>query len=46
MILAGIAEREGHKIGFGQFMKYGVPVAVVCMAISTAWIWVRYIAFA
>ena len=46
VILAGIAEREGYKIGFGQFMRYGVPVAVVCMAISTAWIWLRYIAFA
>ena len=46
VILAGIAEREGYKIGFVQFMKYGVPVAVVCMALSTVWIWVRYVAFA
>lgn len=46
VILAGIADREGYKIGFGQFMRYGIPVSVGCLAFSTIWVWLRYLAFA
>tara|TARA_B100000029_G_scaffold482695_1_gene533062 strand:+ start:556 stop:1944 length:1389 start_codon:yes stop_codon:yes gene_type:complete len=46
VILAGIAEREGHKIGFMQFVRYGVPLTIVILILGTGWIWLRYLAFA
>ena len=46
VILAGIAEREGHHIRFVEFMKYGIPVTFVVLVIGTFWVWLRYLAFA
>ncbi|MGH2418801.1 MAG: SLC13 family permease [Candidatus Limnocylindria bacterium] len=43
VILAGMAEREGHPIGFGQFLRYGLPVTVGTMLIATAYVWLRYL---
>jgi Na+/H+ antiporter NhaD/arsenite permease-like protein len=43
VILAGMAEREGHPIGFGQFLRYGLPVTIGTMAIATAYVWLRYL---
>ena len=43
VILAGMAEREGHPIGFGQFLRYGLPVTLGTMLIATAYVWVRYL---
>jgi Na+/H+ antiporter NhaD/arsenite permease-like protein len=46
VILAGISEREGHRIRFVEFMKYGIPVTIVVLVIGTIWVWLRYLAFA
>lgn len=46
VILAGIAEREGHHIRFVEFMKYGIPTTIGVLVIGTIWVWVRYLAFA
>ena len=43
VILANLAEREGHPIRFWAFMKYGVPVTLGSMVIATAYVWVRYL---
>jgi Na+/H+ antiporter NhaD/arsenite permease-like protein len=43
VILASMAEREGHPITFGAFLRYGLPVTVGTVLISTAYIWVRYL---
>ena len=43
VILAGMAEREGHPISFGQFLRYGLPVTVGTMVIATAYLWLRYL---
>jgi len=43
VILAGMAEREGHPITFGQFLRYGLPVTLGTMLIATAYIWIRYL---
>jgi Na+/H+ antiporter NhaD/arsenite permease-like protein len=40
----GIAERAGHPIGFMYFLRIGVPVTIVTLAIGTAYIGLRYIA--
>lgn len=33
----GIAKREGHPISFARFLVYGLPVALVSLAIATLW---------
>ena len=42
---AGMAERAGTPIGFIAFLKVGLPVTVLSIAIATAYISIRYIAF-
>ena len=44
VILASMAEREGHPITFGAFLRYGLPVTVGTVLISTVYLWVRYLA--
>ena len=43
VILASMAEREGHPISFGAFLRYGLPVTVGTVLISTVYLWVRYL---
>ena len=43
VILASMAERDGHPIGFWTFMRYGVPVTLGSIVISTVYIWLRYL---
>ncbi|SMD25439.1 Na+/H+ antiporter NhaD [Kibdelosporangium aridum] len=46
VVMLGLAERSGHRISFWQFTKYGLVVAFVTILISTAYVWLRYFAFA
>jgi len=43
VVLASMAEREGHPISFGAFLRYGVPVTIGTVLISTVYIWLRYL---
>ncbi len=43
VILAGMAEREGHPISFVRFLKYGLPVTLGTMVIATGYVWLRYL---
>jgi Na+/H+ antiporter NhaD/arsenite permease-like protein len=43
VILAGMAEREGHPITFGQFLRFGVPVTIGTTVIATIYLWVRFL---
>ena len=43
VILAGMAEREGHPISFGTFLRYGLPVTIGSMLIATVYVWLRYL---
>jgi Na+/H+ antiporter NhaD/arsenite permease-like protein len=40
---AGLTERAGRPIGFMAFLRIGVPVTVVSIAISTVYVLVRYV---
>jgi Na+/H+ antiporter NhaD/arsenite permease-like protein len=42
VVVLGLADRAGHRIGFLEFAKYGTLVAVVTMAISMLYLWLRY----
>jgi Na+/H+ antiporter NhaD/arsenite permease-like protein len=45
VVVVGIAAKNGHPISFWRFTKYGVVVAVVTIAISWLYLWLRYYAF-
>ncbi len=40
---AGMAERAGQRIGFVEFLKVGVPVTLLSIAIATGYIALRYL---
>jgi Na+/H+ antiporter NhaD/arsenite permease-like protein len=42
VVVVGIAGRAGHPIRFVEFMKYGALVTVVSIAVSAAYLWLRY----
>jgi Na+/H+ antiporter NhaD/arsenite permease-like protein len=43
VILAAMSEREGHRVSFGAFLRYGLPVTIGSMLIATVYLWVRYL---
>ena len=42
LAVAGIAERNGIRFGFIQYLAYGVPMTLVSIAICQAYVWLRY----
>jgi Na+/H+ antiporter NhaD/arsenite permease-like protein len=43
VVVANLAGRADHPITFGRFLRYGVPVTVVTLVISTVYVYVRYL---
>ncbi len=43
VIAAGLSEKNGHKITFWEFTKYGVLITVISLLISTAYIYLRFL---
>jgi Na+/H+ antiporter NhaD/arsenite permease-like protein len=43
VVVANKADRAGHRIGFGEFLRLGAVVVAASLVISTAYIWLRYI---
>jgi Na+/H+ antiporter NhaD/arsenite permease-like protein len=46
VVMLGIAEKNGHRITFWQFAKYGVPVTVVTVLLCVPYLWLRYFVLA
>jgi Na+/H+ antiporter NhaD/arsenite permease-like protein len=46
VVVAGIAEKNGYKISFLEFMKYAIPVWFMTILVSHLYIWLRYFCFA
>lgn len=44
LVTVGIADKNGHQVTFGQFLSYGIPVAVGSMVLASAYILIRYYA--
>ena len=38
-----MAEHEGRRIGFLEFLKIGLPVTLLSMVLATAYIALRYL---
>jgi Na+/H+ antiporter NhaD/arsenite permease-like protein len=43
VVLAALSEREGHRISFGTYLRYGLPVTVAMLLLSSLYLWVRYL---
>ena len=43
VVSAGIAESAGHPIGFVRYLKYGVPIALQGLVLSSVYLWVLYL---
>ena len=42
LTIAGIAERNGIRFGFVQYLVYAVPMTLVSIAICQLYVWLRY----
>jgi Na+/H+ antiporter NhaD/arsenite permease-like protein len=42
VVATGLAYANGHKITFGQFFKYGLPVTFVSIALALPYVLIRY----
>jgi Na+/H+ antiporter NhaD/arsenite permease-like protein len=40
VVAVRMLEHRGHKVGFGRFMRIGVPFTVVAVVASCAFLWV------
>ncbi|WP_444544197.1 ArsB/NhaD family transporter [Planotetraspora silvatica] len=43
VVVLGLAARNGTRIGFWQFTKYGLIVTCVMVAVATPYLWLRYL---
>jgi len=43
VIVAGIAERNGYPLTFKHYLKYGLPLMIESIIISSLYLWVRYL---
>jgi Na+/H+ antiporter NhaD/arsenite permease-like protein len=46
VVMLGIAERNGYRIGFWQFARYGALVTAVTVLLCVPYLYLRYFAFA
>nr|WP_320115649.1 ArsB/NhaD family transporter [uncultured Desulfuromonas sp.] len=42
VIVIGLSEKAGHRISFGQFLKYGVPTMLLTIFLSMIYLYLRY----
>ena len=45
VLVANLATRNGLKISFLEFFRYGLVTTMITMLIASAYIWLRYLAF-
>ena len=43
VVVASLAERSGHPIGFGDFLRYGLSATGLSLLLASLYIWVRYL---
>jgi Na+/H+ antiporter NhaD/arsenite permease-like protein len=43
VVSAGLAKKNGYKISFWEFTKYGSIITIITLAISTIYIYFRYL---
>jgi Na+/H+ antiporter NhaD/arsenite permease-like protein len=43
VIVAGLAEREGHGFSYWEFLKIGAPLTFIALVLSSLYIYLRYL---
>jgi Na+/H+ antiporter NhaD/arsenite permease-like protein len=43
ILAASLAERSGHSIDFGIFLRYGVITTTVSLLLVSFYVWIRYL---
>ncbi|MRN56207.1 ArsB/NhaD family transporter [Paenibacillus monticola] len=43
LIVAGMSGKEGHPIKFMQYLKYGFPLMILSIVVSSVYIYLRYL---
>jgi Na+/H+ antiporter NhaD/arsenite permease-like protein len=43
VVVANVSDRAGHPIAFATFLRYGVPVTILSLVISSIYVFVRYL---
>jgi Na+/H+ antiporter NhaD/arsenite permease-like protein len=43
VVVASLAEKSGHPISFGRFLRYGVITTFVSLVIASGYVWLRYL---
>jgi Na+/H+ antiporter NhaD/arsenite permease-like protein len=43
VVVASLAERSGHPIGFRTFLGYGVITTLMSLILASLYVWVRYL---
>ncbi len=45
IVAAQVARRNGYRLGFWDFLRYGAPVTLISLFLSSAYVYVRYFVF-
>jgi len=45
IVVVGMSEKIGQRISFMAFMKYGMPIMIMTVIVSTLYMWLRYYVF-
>jgi Na+/H+ antiporter NhaD/arsenite permease-like protein len=43
VVVASLAERSGHPIGFRTFLRYGIITTLMSLVLASLYVWVRYL---
>jgi Na+/H+ antiporter NhaD/arsenite permease-like protein len=43
IVVANLAQRDGHPIAFWVFFRYGLAVVLMSLVVSTLYLWLRYL---
>ena len=43
VVVANLAEKSGHPISFGLFLRYGAIVTLMSIVLASVYVWVRYL---
>lgn len=43
VVVSGMAQKEGHRIGFVEYMKVALPITLVGLVVCTGYVYVRYL---
>ena len=43
VVVANLAEKSGHPISFGLFLRYGVITTFISLILASVYVWVRYL---